>query len=130
VFGMHLRADRQRLKQVLLNLLANAVKYCGNGCQVTIGVTERVGGVVRISVRDTGPGIAPELIGRVFTPFDRLGADRAGEEGTGMGLALSKRLVEAMGGMIGCESEVGLGTTFWVDLATTSEDPCLGKEMS
>jgi len=118
-FGLHVHADRQRLKQVLLNLLANAVKYCGGGCTVTFGVEERAGGVLRLAVRDTGPGIAPELLERVFTPFDRLGAEGDGEEGTGMGLALSKRLVEAMGGTIGCESEIGLGSTFWIDLPIT-----------
>ena len=117
-FGVHVHADRQRLKQVLLNLLANAVKYCGGGCTVTVSVEERPGGILRIAVRDTGPGIAPEHLGRVFTPFDRLGADN-GEEGTGMGLALSKRLVEAMGGSIDVESELGMGATFWIDLSIT-----------
>ena len=120
VFGMHVHADRQRLKQVLLNLLANAVKYCGGGCTVTIAVEEREGDLLRVAVRDTGPGIAPELRDRVFTPFDRLGAKEGnGEEGTGMGLALSKRLVEAMGGTIGLDSEVAMGSTFWFDLAIT-----------
>jgi PAS domain S-box-containing protein len=115
-FGHHVLADRQRLKQVLLNLLANAVKYCGGGCTVSIQAEERSGAVLRLSVRDTGPGIPAELGDRVFTPFDRLGAEGRGEEGTGMGLALSKRLVEAMGATIGYESEEGHGTTFWVDL--------------
>src|SRR5439155_15773073 len=74
--------------------------------------------LLRVAVRDTGPGIAPELRDRVFTPFDRLGAKEGnGEEGTGMGLALSKRLVEAMGGTIGLDSEVAMGSTFWFDLA-------------
>ena len=118
-FGLHVHADRQRLKQVLLNLLANAVKYCGGGCTITVVVQEVEGGVLRIGVRDTGPGIAPELRDRVFTPFDRLGAKEGGEEGTGMGLALSKRLVEAMGGQIALDSEVAMGSTFWVDLAIT-----------
>jgi signal transduction histidine kinase/ActR/RegA family two-component response regulator len=120
VFGLHVHADRQRMRQVLLNLLANAVKYCGGGCTVTVAVEEREGGVLRIAVRDTGPGISPELRDRVFTPFDRLGAnEHEGEEGTGMGLALSKRLVEAMGGTIGLDSEVAMGSTFWFDLAIT-----------
>jgi len=118
-FGLHVHADRQRLKQVLLNLLANAVKYCGGGCTITVVVQEREGNVLRIGVKDTGPGIAPELRDRVFTPFDRLGAKEGGEEGTGMGLALSKRLIEAMCGSIGLESEVAMGSTFWVDLAIT-----------
>jgi len=119
IFSLHVHADRQRLKQVLLNLLANAVKYCGGGCTVTIGAEERAGGVLRLAVRDTGPGIPDHLRDRVFTPFDRLGAEGDGEEGTGMGLALSKRLVEAMNGTIGCESEPGQGSTFWVDLPIT-----------
>ena len=115
-FGLHVDGDRQRLKQVLLNLLANAVKYCGGGCTVTLAAEERAGGILRLAVTDSGPGIAPELLDRVFTPFDRLGRDGSDEEGTGMGLALSKGLVEAMGGSIGCESEVGSGSTFWVEL--------------
>jgi PAS domain S-box-containing protein len=118
-FGLHVQADRQRLKQVLLNLLANAVKYCGGGCTVTVGVEEREGAILRLFVRDTGPGISPELRHRLFTPFERLGAESNGEVGTGMGLALSKRLVEAMGGTIDCDSEVGMGTTFWIDLPIT-----------
>jgi PAS domain S-box-containing protein len=118
-FGLHVRADRQRLKQVLLNLLANAVKYCGGACTVTVGVEEREAGILRLFVRDTGPGISAELLDRLFTPFERLGAESNGEVGTGMGLALSKRLVEAMGGTIGCDSEPGMGTTFWIDLPIT-----------
>jgi PAS domain S-box-containing protein len=116
VFGLHVRADRQRLKQVLINLLGNSVKYCGGGCTVTLGAEERAGGRVRFAVTDTGPGIAPEMVQRLFTPFDRLGADGHGEVGSGIGLALSKGLVEAMGGEIGCEPGDGRGCTFWVDL--------------
>jgi PAS domain S-box-containing protein len=119
ILGRHVQADRQRLKQVLLNLLANAVKYCGGGCVVTISVEESQGDRLRILVHDTGPGISPEVQDRLFTPFERLGADANGEEGTGMGLALSKRLVEAMSGTIGFDSEPGHGTTFWVELAVT-----------
>jgi PAS domain S-box-containing protein len=115
-FGLHVDADPQRLKQVLLNLLANAVKYCGGGCTVALGVEERAGGILRLAVSDSGPGIAPEFRDRLFTPFDRLDAEEHGEEGTGMGLALSKGLVEAMGGTIGYESELGNGSTFWVEL--------------
>jgi PAS domain S-box-containing protein len=118
-FALHVLADRQRLKQVLLNLLANAVKYCGGGCTVTVAATEMSGGVLRLAVHDNGPGIAPGLRGRLFTPFERLGVESSGEEGTGMGLALSKRLIDAMGGRIGCESEEGQGTTFWVELPIT-----------
>lgn len=108
-------ADRQRLKQVLLNLFANAVKYNREGGSVTATckvVPERL----RISVVDTGPGIAPEQIPHLFVPFNRLEADGTGVEGTGLGLALSRRLVEAMGGAIGVESTPGEGSTFWIEL--------------
>ena len=96
----HVMADRQRLKQVFLNLLANAVKYNRAGGTVTILCEKVAEERVRISVNDTGPGVAPEHMERLFTPFDRLGADATGIEGTGIGLALSKRLVELMGGLL------------------------------
>jgi PAS domain S-box-containing protein len=117
-------ADRQRLKQIILNLLSNAIKYnqvggtvgvscdsCGE--QLTPGIdTERV----RILVRDTGSGIAQDELLKLFIPFERLDADQTGVEGTGLGLALSKRLAEMMGGGTGVESVVGQGSTFWVEL--------------
>ena len=110
-------ADRKKLKQVVLNLLSNAVKYNHEGGSVTITCEEQTDGeYLRVMVTDTGPGILVEDMERLFTPFDRLGAERGSAEGTGLGLALSKRLVEAMGGAIGVESVVGKGTTFWVDL--------------
>jgi signal transduction histidine kinase/ActR/RegA family two-component response regulator/HAMP domain-containing protein len=111
-------ADRQRLKQVLLNLLSNAVKY--NRPQGTVALSfEEAAGRLRITVRDTGPGIAPERMNRLFTPFDRLGVEQAGIEGTGLGLALSMRLVDAMGGTMAAESAVGVGSRFWMELPTT-----------
>ena len=113
----HVAADRQRLKQVLLNLLSNAVKYNRSGGTVTVSCGESGTGRLRISVIDTGPGISPEMRERLFVPFDRLGAERQGIEGTGLGLVLSRRLVEAMGGTLGVDSAVGQGSTFWVDLA-------------
>jgi PAS domain S-box-containing protein len=109
-------ADRQRLKQVLLNLLSNAIKYSAAGAIVAIESAERPRDLVRLLVRDTGPGIAPEKLHRLFSPFDRLGAEQTPVEGTGLGLALSKRLVEAMAGTIGVTSTVGAGSTFWVEL--------------
>ncbi len=112
----HVQADRQRLKQVLLNLLSNAVKYNRKGGAVTLSYDETPAGRLRISVTDTGPGIAPEKMERLFKPFDRLDVDQTGVEGSGLGLALSKRLAEAMGGSIGVESSVGRGSTFWVEL--------------
>ena len=99
-------ADRQRLKQVLLNLLSNAVKYTPEGGRVRLSAEEAPRGRLRISVSDTGRGIPAELRERLFTPFDRLGAEQTTVEGTGLGLALSKRLVEAMRGNIGVASEV------------------------
>jgi signal transduction histidine kinase/CheY-like chemotaxis protein len=110
-------ADRQRLQQVLLNLLSNAVKYNRPGGTVAVSCHTTSPGKVELAVRDTGRGIAPEMLRRLYTPFERLGADQSSVEGTGLGLALSKRLVEAMGGALRVESEVGVGTTFAVELS-------------
>ena len=115
-WGRHVMGDRQRLKQVLLNLLSNAIKFNNEGGAVSLFVEEASASWVRLKVGDTGPGIPPEKIARLFTPFDRLGAEQTGVEGTGLGLALSKRLVELMGGTIGVDSTVGQGSTFWVEL--------------
>jgi PAS domain S-box-containing protein len=109
-------ADRQRLKQVLLNLLANAVKYNHEGGGVTVACTPLPDGRKRLAVTDTGPGIPADKLGRLFQPFDRLGAETTEVEGTGLGLVLSKGLVEAMGGTISVESKHGVGTTFAVEL--------------
>jgi len=119
-------ADRQRLKQVLLNLLSNAIKYNHDGGSIDLSVSAASGDRLRISVVDTGLGIAPEDLGRAFEPFDRLDAS-AGTEGTGLGLALSKGLVEAMGGTIGAESSRGFGSTFWLELATV-EGPTVAHD--
>jgi signal transduction histidine kinase/CheY-like chemotaxis protein len=113
----HAHADRQRLKQVLLNLLSNAIKYNRPGGRVDLVVSNGSEGRVLISVADTGIGIAPEQLAGVFEPFERLGAEHGEIEGTGLGLALSKRLIEAMGGSITFESEPGKGTTFTLELA-------------
>ncbi len=111
----HVMADKQRAVQVLLNLVSNAIKYNHRGGTVTLSCKDVAGGRFRISVRDTGPGIPPEGLERLFTPFERLNADTTGVEGSGLGLALSKGLVEAMGGAIGVESIVGQGSTFWTE---------------
>ena len=112
----HVMADRQRLQQVLLNLLSNAVKYNRDDGRVEVSCTKAGSGSIRLAIRDTGRGIAPGMLERLYTPFERLGADRSGVEGTGLGLALSRRLVEAMHGTLHVESTVGEGTTFAVEL--------------
>ena len=114
------RADRYRLKQVLLNLVSNAVKFNKEGGQATVAVAEASPGRVRLSVSDTGPGLRSDDFARIFTPFDRLDAGRLGIEGTGLGLTLAKGLVERMGGTIGVESAIGHGSTFWIELEQTS----------
>jgi PAS domain S-box-containing protein len=109
-------ADRQRLKQVLLNLLSNAVKYTSPRGSVTVSFNDSGRGSTRIQVRDTGAGIPVEKLARLFTPFDRLGAEQSTVEGTGLGLALCQRLVHAMQGTIGVNSNLGDGSTFWLEL--------------
>ena len=112
-------ADRTRVKQILINLLANAIKY--NRAQGSVKVSCHVNSPTRIkiSVHDTGEGLSPEKLSQLFEPFNRLGQQDSAEEGTGIGLVVSKRLVELMGGEIGVESTVGVGSIFWIALNLT-----------
>ena len=109
-------ADRTRVKQVLINLLFNAIKYNEPGGAVTVECTPGAAGSIRISVRDTGSGLSTEQLGQLFQPFNRLGKAAGAEEGTGIGLVVTKRLVELMGGVIGVDSTVGKGSVFWIEL--------------
>jgi CheY-like chemotaxis protein/anti-sigma regulatory factor (Ser/Thr protein kinase) len=113
-------ADPQRLRQVLLNLISNAVKYNHDGGTIWLSSSLTSHGSVQLAVRDTGRGIPPEKLDRLFTPFDRLGAEQSGIEGTGIGLALVQRLVHAMNGTITVQSSLGEGSTFTLELASAS----------
>jgi PAS domain S-box-containing protein len=113
-------ADRTRLKQVLINLLSNAVKYNQAGGTVVVDCVGSTADRTRINVRDTGPGLPPEKLAQLFQPFNRLGQEHGAEQGTGIGLVMSKRLVELMGGVLGVESNVGVGSVFWCELGTAT----------
>ncbi len=123
------RADVQRVRQVLLNLLSNAVKYNADGGHVWVRAFRSDGGRVRIEVQDDGSGIAPDMIERLFSPFERLGAEQSKVEGTGLGLAVSRGMIEAMGGRISVQSERCEGSTFVVELAA-SPAPTLAGDMA
>ena len=113
-------ADRTRVKQVLINLLFNAIKYNKPEGTVTVEYQPIPPGSIRINVRDTGKGLAPEQLLQLFQPFNRLGKETGAEEGTGIGLVVTKRLVELMGGTIGADSTVGMGSVFWFELSLTT----------
>jgi signal transduction histidine kinase len=117
----YVNTDRQRLKQILLNLINNAVKYNREGGSVEIKTEQmtpdsRGNTFIRISVSDSGVGISPDDIPRLFTPFERIGAEKSVTEGTGLGLAVVKKLIDAMDGKVGVESTIGEGSTFWIEM--------------
>lgn len=114
------RADRIRFKQALLNLLSNAIKYNCVGGRVTVEIHLIAPDRMRIVVADTGPGIPHDKLDELFQPFKRLGAEQTQVEGTGIGLTITRRLVEMMGGDIGVESTLGMGTRFWIELPAVS----------
>ncbi len=119
-------ASAQRFRQVLLNLLSNAVKFNRDGGSVAV-FCEKIEDRLRVKVTDTGRGIAAENIARLFVPFERFGAENSAIEGAGLGLSLSKHLIEAMGGQIGVESTPGEGTTFWVELPLIQTAPAASE---
>ncbi|WP_373087565.1 response regulator [Zhongshania sp.] len=113
--------DYTRLKQAILNLLSNAVKYnCAAGI-VTVSYLRRESSV-RICIDDTGKGLAQEQLDKLFTPFDRLGAELGATQGTGIGLVITKQLLELMGGVMGAESVLGRGSTFWIEMPLATDE--------
>jgi PAS domain S-box-containing protein len=109
-------ADRTRLKQIVINLLSNAIKYNKERGTVVVDCTTSTPGFTRISVKDTGAGLSPEKLAQLFQPFNRLGQEAGGVAGTGIGLVVTKRLAELMGGILGVESTAGAGSVFWCEL--------------
>ncbi|MDP3281198.1 MAG: ATP-binding protein, partial [Nitrosomonas sp.] len=113
------KADRTRVKQILINLLSNSIKYNRADGTVAVNYSANTAERIRISITDTGEGLSGENLSQLFQPFNRLGREAGTEEGTGIGLVVSKRLVELMGGEIGVESTVGKGSVFWIELNRT-----------
>jgi CheY-like chemotaxis protein len=117
------QADRTRLKQVLLNLLSNAVKYNREGGAVVVDCALAGPQRLRLSVQDTGMGMSSDQVAALFQPFNRLGQEGGPQEGTGIGLVVTRRLVELMKGQIGVTSSPGVGSVFWIELDTAAPAP-------
>jgi PAS domain S-box-containing protein len=125
------QADRTRLKQVFINLLSNAIKYNKVGGSVVVDHVTSTPGRIRVRVKDTGEGLSADKMTQLFQPFNRLGQEANGEEGTGIGLVTTKRLIELMEGSIGAESTVGTGSVFWIEMnLSTERQPTYGTAMS
>jgi len=114
--ALFVNADRTRVKQVLINLLSNAIKYNREQGAVVVTCSTHTPERLRISVKDSGAGLPPEKLAQLFQPFNRLGQENGAEQGTGIGLVVTKQLIELMGGAIGVESTVGAGSEFWIEL--------------
>jgi CheY-like chemotaxis protein len=114
------QADRTRLKQILINLLSNAIKYNRERGSIAVDCALSRPQTIRICVRDTGNGLATGQLAQLFQPFNRLGQEESGQQGTGIGLVVCKRLIELMGGVIGVESTIGEGSVFWIELQLTA----------
>jgi CheY-like chemotaxis protein len=125
----YVHADRTRVKQVMVNLLSNAIKYNRVGGTDVVKCAMHRSDPVRVSVTDTGAGLTPEQLAQLFQPFNRLGQESSIEEGTGIGLVVTKQLVELMGGVIGVESSVGSGSVFWVELPAANAPELVFDDM-
>ncbi|NOT85000.1 MAG: PAS domain S-box protein [Methylococcaceae bacterium] len=124
-------ADHTRVKQVLINLLSNAIKYNREQGSVVVTCDLNTPETIRISVKDSGTGLPPEKLAQLFQPFNRLGQEHGTQEGTGIGLVVTKKLVELMGGSIGVISVVGVGSEFWIDLLKDITPPiAVGQSMT
>src|SRR5438105_2826208 len=116
--------DRVRMKQIMVNLLSNAIKYNSERGTVEVTYAAMPPDRIRISIRDTGDGLSPEKMAQLFQPFNRLGQEAGGVEGTGIGLVMTRRLIELMGGVIGVESAIGSGSVFWIEMISTAAPEC------
>jgi len=117
------RGDHTRLRQIVLNLLSNAIKYNRKGGAVILSISPAAEERTRISIQDTGAGLSPQQVEALFQPFNRLGQETGAEEGTGIGLVVTKRLVELMGGTLGVSSTVDVGSVFWLELPAVRQQP-------